>query len=91
MTMSMSRRANAWDNAAMKSFFKTLKVKQTSRHRYETRGQAKLDVVDWIEGLYNRQRIHSSIEYHTPCDYEAMQKAARVAVRGNEAWSRAIR
>ncbi|KKB61988.1 integrase [Robbsia andropogonis] len=76
MTMSMSRRANAWDNAAMESFFKTLKVEQTSRHRYETRGQAKLDVVDWIEGFYNRQRIHSSIEYRTPCDYEAMQKAA---------------
>jgi len=76
MTMSMSRRANAWDNAAIESFFKTLKVEQTSRHRYEPRAQAKLDVVDWIEGFYNRQRIHSSIEYRTPCDYEAMQKAA---------------
>jgi putative transposase len=76
MTMSMSRRANAWDNAPMESFFKTLKVEQTSRCRYETRAQARLDVVDWIEGFYNRQRIHSSIGYRTPCDYETAQKAA---------------
>ena len=76
MVMSMSRRANAWDNAPMESFFKTLKVEQTSRCRYEKRAQARLDVVDWIEGFYNRQRIHSSIGYRTPCDYEAMQEAA---------------
>lgn len=76
MTMSMSRRANAWDNAPMESFFKTLKVEQTSRCRYETRAQARLDVMDWIEGFYNRQRIHSSIGYRTPCDYEDMQQAA---------------
>ena len=76
MTMSMSRRANAWDNAAMESFFKTLKVEQTSRCRYETRAQARLDVVDWIEGFYNRQRIHSAIGYRTPCGYETLPNAA---------------
>jgi putative transposase len=76
MTMSMSRRANAWDNAPMESFFKTLKVEQTSRCRYETRAHARLDVVDWIEGFYNRQRIHSSIGYRTPCDSEVLPHAA---------------
>jgi putative transposase len=76
MTMSMSRRANAWHNAPMDSFFKTLKVEQTSRCHYETRAQARLDVVDWIEGFYNRQRLRSSIGYRTPCDYETAQKAA---------------
>jgi hypothetical protein len=87
MTMSMSRRANAWDNAPMESFFKTLKVEQTSRCRYETRAQARLDVVDWIEDFYNRQRIHSSIEYRMPCEMEAVKHAAWVAVRENEATS----
>jgi putative transposase len=87
LTMSMSRRANAWDNAPMESFFKTLKVEQTSRCRYETRAQARLDVVDWIEGFYNRERIHSSIGYRTPCEYERLQEAAQVAVRANEARS----
>lgn len=76
MVMSMSRRANAWDNAPMESIFKTLKVEQTSRCHYETRAQARLDVVDWVEGFYNRQRIHSSIGYRTPSDYEAMQQVA---------------
>ena len=76
MTMSMSRRGNAWDNAVIESFFKTLKVEQTSRCHYETRAQARLDVVDWIEGFYNRQRIHSSIGYHSPCVYESLQQAA---------------
>lgn len=71
MVQSMSRRANCWDNAAIESFFKTLKVERIHRIRYESRAQAKLDIVDWIEGFYNRQRIHSSIGYTTPVDVES--------------------
>ncbi|WP_283444193.1 IS3 family transposase, partial [Noviherbaspirillum suwonense] len=44
--------------------------------RYETREQARLDIVDWIEGFYNRQRLHSSIGYRTPMEVENMLKAA---------------
>ena len=61
MRMSMSRRANAWDNSPIESFFKTLKVEHVYQTRYETRAQARLDILDWIEGYYNRQRFHSSI------------------------------
>ncbi len=61
MIQSMSRRADCWDNAAMESFFKTLKVERIHRLRYATRALAKLDIVDWIEGFYNRSRMHSSI------------------------------
>jgi putative transposase len=71
MVQSMSRRANCWDNAPMESFFKTLKVERIHRIRYESRAQAKLDIVDWIEGFYNRQRIHSSIGFMTPVDAES--------------------
>jgi transposase InsO family protein len=71
MVQSMSRSANCWDNAAIESFFKTLKVERIHRMRYESRAQAKLDIVDWIEGFYNRQRIHSSIGYKTPVDVES--------------------
>ena len=46
MIQSMSRRANCWDNAAMESFFKTLKVERTHLLRYDTRALAKLDIVD---------------------------------------------
>ncbi|WP_459906095.1 IS3 family transposase [Caballeronia sp. HLA56] len=76
MNVSMSRRANAWDNAAMESFFKTLKVERIYQVRYETRAQARLDIVDWIEGYYNRQRLHTSIDFSTPVDYEARMIAA---------------
>ncbi|WP_018310435.1 IS3 family transposase, partial [Cupriavidus sp. UYPR2.512] len=75
MIVSMSRRANAWDNAPMESFFKTLKVERIHQTRYETRAQARLDIVDWIEGYYNRQRLHS-IDFLTPVDYEALRMAA---------------
>ncbi len=60
----------------MESFFKTLKVERVYRLRYETRAAAKLDIVDWIEGFYNRQRRHSSIDYQTPVDAERSFKAA---------------
>jgi len=66
MIQSMSRKANCWDNAAMESFFKTLKVERVYQLRYDTRAQARLDIVDWIEGFYNRQRMHSAINYQPP-------------------------
>ncbi len=76
MTVSMSRRANAWDNAPMESFFKALKVECIYQTRYETRAQARVDIVDWIEGYYNRQRMHTSIGYCTPVEYEILRAAA---------------
>jgi putative transposase len=71
INISMSRRANTWDNAPMERFLKTLKVERIYQVRYETRARARLDIVDWIEGYYNRQRLHTSIDFHTPVDYEA--------------------
>ena len=76
MIQSMSRRANCWDHAAMESFFKTLKVERIHPLRYDTRALAKLDIVDWIEGFYNRRRMHSSIGYKTPVDAESMLMTA---------------
>ena len=76
MTQSMSRRANCWDNAAMESFFKTLKVERTHLCRYDSRALAKLDIVDWIEGFYNHRRMHSSIGYKTPVNAESSLRAA---------------
>ena len=75
MTPSMSRLGNCWDNAAMESFFKTLKVERVYQTRYATRDQARLDIVDWIEGFYNRQRRHSAINYQTPGAAEALKAA----------------
>ncbi|WP_225783007.1 IS3 family transposase [Xenophilus sp. Marseille-Q4582] len=76
ITMSMSRKANAWDNAPMESFFKTLKVERIYQVRYDTRAQARLDIVDWIEGWYNRQRLHSANGFLPPVIWESTSLAA---------------
>jgi transposase InsO family protein len=76
MLQSMSRKANGWDNSPMESFFKTLEVERIYQLRYETRTQARLDVVDWIEGFYNHRRLHSSIGYRTPAHLESSLIAA---------------
>jgi len=76
MLQSMSRRVNCWDNAPMESFFKTLKVERVHQLRYETRAQARLDIVEWIEGFYNHRRLHSSIGYQTSARAESSLMAA---------------
>jgi putative transposase len=70
MVQSMSRRANCWDNAAMESTFKSLKVECVYRTRYETRDQARAELFGWIETYYNRVRLHSSLNYLSPEQYE---------------------
>ena len=57
---SMSRSGNVWDNAAMESFFSSLKTERTARKTYRTRDQAKADVFDYIECFYNRASEHPS-------------------------------
>ena len=76
VTMSMSRKGNAWDNAAMESFFKPLKVERIYQVRYDTRAQARLDIVDWIEGYYNRVRMHTAIGFLAPVAKERSLLAA---------------
>jgi hypothetical protein len=63
VTCSMSRSGNVWDNAAMESFFSSLKTERTARKTYRTRDQAKADVFDYIECFYNQKRRHSTLGY----------------------------
>jgi transposase InsO family protein len=72
----MSRKANCWDNAAMESFFKTLKVERVYQVQYESRAQARTDVVNWIDGFYNSQRLHTSIDFQVPNFLEKTLAAA---------------
>jgi putative transposase len=76
MTQSMSRKGSCWDNAVAESFFKTLKVEQIYQTRYEIRRQARLDIVNWIEGRYNNERMHSANDYLSPNKAELILKAA---------------
>ena len=73
---SLSRAGNVWDNAAMESFFSTLKTERTSRKRYRTRDEARTDVFDYIERFYNPRRRHSTLGYISPVDYETKMRLA---------------
>jgi len=70
VTCSMSRSGNVWDNAAMESFFSSLKTERTARKVYRTRDEAKSDVFDYIERFYNPKRRHSTIGYMSPVEFE---------------------
>lgn len=76
MTCSMSRRGNCYDNAAMESFFKTLKVEKIYRRTYTTRREVRNDVIQWIGGSYNSWRIHSALGDISPAEFEARKRAA---------------
>jgi putative transposase len=74
---SMSRKGNCYDNACIESFHSVLKKEWIYLRKYETREEAKKSIFEYIEVFYNNQRIHSSIGYNTPSDYELMyQKTA---------------
>ena len=70
MVVSMSRVGECYDNAAMESFFSTLKGECTERTRYQTRHEARLAIFEYIECFYNRRRRHSALKYLSPVDYE---------------------
>jgi putative transposase len=71
VTCSMSRAGNCWDNAAMESFFSSLKTERVSRKTYRTRNEARADVFDYIERFYNPKRRHSTIGYLSPMEFES--------------------
>jgi len=67
---SMSGKGNCWDNAVMESFYRSLKVELIYQNHYQTRREAQRDIFEYIEIFYNRERLHSSLGYYTPEEYE---------------------
>jgi len=76
MVASMSGRACCYDNAAMESFWHTLKNELIHRHRYQTRDEAQRAIFEYIEVFYNRVRRHSSIGYLSPEAFELQRPQA---------------
>jgi transposase InsO family protein len=70
LTASMSRKGNCYDNAAMESFWSTLKMEMVYRRVFLSPHQARNEIFDYIETFYNRQRSHSALNYHSPFDFE---------------------
>ena len=61
---------NCWDNAVVESFFATLKTERVHETKWAMRDEAKTAIVQWIEGWYNRERIHTSLNNLCPVEFE---------------------
>lgn len=68
--VSMSRRGNCYDNAVVESFFGTLKQELVHDARWRGLAEARAAIHDYIEVFYNRQRLHSSLDYRTPAEVD---------------------
>ena len=77
ITCSMSRRGNCYDNAAMESWFSTLKSELGER--FDTYGRAKEQLFDYIEVFYNQQRRHSALAYASPAEHERTERVKQAA------------
>jgi len=73
----MSRRGNCYDNAAMESWFSTLKSELCER--FDTYGHAKEQLFDYIEVFYNQQRRHSALAYASPAEHERTERMKQAA------------
>jgi putative transposase len=72
--ISMSRKANPWDNAACESFMKTLKYEEVYRNEYRDLGEARSGIAEFLEKVYNKKRLHSALGYLPPAEFEAQHQ-----------------
>jgi putative transposase len=70
IAISMSRRANPWDNAACESFMKTLKYEEVLRNEYRDLAEAHTSIRQFLEKIYNQKRLHSALGYLPPAEFE---------------------
>ena len=73
---SMSRKGNCWDNAVAESFFATLKIELCQDRCFATRAEARQAIFEYIEVFYNRERLHSTLDYCSPSEYESLHNLA---------------
>ena len=76
MICSMSRKGECYDNAVVESFFHTLKNELVYLTEFETKKKAKEEIFEYIEVFYNRQRLHSSLGYMSPREFEETKNVA---------------
>jgi len=69
--ISMSRKANPWDNAACESFMKTLKQEEVYRTEYRNWADARARIGEFLENVYNEKRLHSALDYRSPVQFES--------------------
>jgi len=80
VTCSMSRKGDCWDNAPAESFFATLKRELIHGRNFRTRAEAKSAIFEFIESWYNRERLHSSLGYMSPVEFEAVNNHQSIRI-----------
>jgi putative transposase len=75
MTCSMSRKGNCWDNAVVESFNATIKTELIYRKTWDTREEVRSAIYKYIESWYNRERLHSTLGYESPEEFEEREAA----------------
>jgi transposase InsO family protein len=78
--ISMSRKANPWDNAACESFMKSLKYEEVHRNEYRDLVEARRSIRRFLEQVYNEKRLHSALGYRPPAEFEQALLAAKQTV-----------
>ncbi|WP_170991240.1 IS3 family transposase [Herbidospora galbida] len=73
--LSVGRRGQCWDNAVAESFFATIKGDLLDEHRWPTRAAARSAIFEYVESWYNLHRLHSSLGYRSPAEFEAATTA----------------
>ena len=81
LVASMSRPANCYDNAVAESFFKTLKAELINRRSWPTKPEVRTAIFEWIEVFYNRQRLHSTLGYLSPAQFEKQITLSRKMIK----------
>jgi putative transposase len=76
VTLSIGRKGECWDNAVAESFFATIKRELIDTRAWPTRAGLRRAVFDYIEGWYNVRRLHSSLDYCSPAEWEAINRNA---------------
>ena len=76
---SMSRKGDCWDNAVVESFFGSLKSERIHWRSYQTREEARADIVEYITMFYNSHRLHSYLGYQSPDEFERNGQLADAA------------
>lgn len=79
MRCSMSRRGNCWDNAVAESFFSTLKIELIHDGYFATRAQAAADIREYVERFYNVERLHSTLGFVSPIEFELRARLTKEA------------
>jgi putative transposase len=76
LTGSMGTVGDCYDNAPMESFWGSMQIELLNRKKWRTKIELSIAIAEWIEHFYNPERLHSSLGYRPPVEFEALHAAS---------------